>query len=260
MREPGRSAERDIDLMDMEARKKPNLFPASSTGRTLIAACVLTMLVSACATTDVKHAQVKQDAAPVQDMTAKEAAKNCASANDAEGGCGPAGVIEISEAYEVDPEVKDKFNQAIDLLNGEKYQEAIKLLEEVVAKTNKFTAPYIDLGMAYARMGDMKNAEKNLQKAVEINGHHPVALNELGLVYRKTGRYQKARDTYQSILTMYPDFLPARQNLAVLCDIYLQDLSCALNEYEEYLKRVPDDKKMKIWVADVKSRMNGQGH
>ncbi|MEJ2574737.1 MAG: tetratricopeptide repeat protein [Gammaproteobacteria bacterium] len=246
--------------MDMEARKTPNAFPASNRGLTVITACVLTMLVSACATTDVKQAQVKQGAAPVQDVKAKEAAKNCASANDGEGGCGPAGIIEISEPYEVDPEVKDKFNQAINLLNGEKYQEAIKLLEEVVAKTDKFTAPYIDLGMAYARTGDMKNAEKNLEKAVEINSHHPVALNQLGLVYRKTGRYKKAQETYQAILTMYPEFLPARQNLAVLCDIYLQDLSCALNEYEEYLKRVPDDKKMKIWVADVKNRMKRQGH
>jgi hypothetical protein len=56
-------------------------------------------------------------------------------------------------------------------------------------------------------------------------------------------------------LTMYPDFLPGRKNLGVLCDIYLQDLECALQNYEEYLKGVPGDEKVAIWITDVKSRI-----
>ena len=129
------------------------------------------------------------------------------------------------------------------------------LLKAVTGKTSKFSAPYINLGIAYARTGEMDKAEESLKKALEINGRHPVASNELGLVYRKTGRYQEAREIYQSTLKMYPDFLPAIKNLGVLCDIYLQDLNCALEEYEEYLRRIPNDEKVKIWVADVKGRM-----
>lgn len=244
--------------MYMTAKKIDEVAPLSGMRPAIVVICALTLLVSACATSNVKQAQVKQRIAPIQDVKIKEDSKNCASIKDGNGRCAPAGVIEISESYEVAPEIKGEFNKAVELLNEEKYQDAIKLLHEVVGKTDKFTAPYIDLGMAYARTEDMKSAEKYLQKALDINSRHPVALNELGVVYRKTGRYQKARKAYQSVLDMYPDFLPARQNLAVLCDIYLQDLSCALNEYEEYLKRVPNDKKMKIWVADVENRMKGR--
>ena len=78
---------------------------------------------------------------------------------------------------------------------------------------------------------------------------------ELGLVYRKTGRYKEARTLYESLLSMYPDYLPAHKNLGVLCDIYIQDLRCALDQYQAYLDGMPDDEKVKIWVADVKSRM-----
>jgi hypothetical protein len=35
----------------------------------------------------------------------------------------------------------------------------------------------------------------------------------------------------------------------------MRDLECALQQYEEYLKRKPDDETVKIWMADVKSRI-----
>ena len=101
----------------------------------------------------------------------------------------------------------------------------------------------------------MAKAEESLKKALEINARHPAANNELGIVYRKTGQYKKAREHYQITVKAYPEFLPARKNLGVLCDIYMQDLDCALEQYEEYLKRKPNDEKVKIWVVDVKSRL-----
>jgi len=171
------------------------------------------------------------------------------------GRCLPRGVIEITEKFPVKPEVQAKFDEASHLLDEKKYDEAIMLLKGVVGHTEQFSAPFINLGIAYARKEDYKNAEENLVKAREINPKHPVALNELGLIYRKTGRYVEARQLYEEIIKLYPDYLPARKNLAVLCDIYIQDLECALSQYEEYLQGKPDDEKVKIWVADVKTRI-----
>ena len=169
--------------------------------------------------------------------------------------CLPKGVIEFTESNPVDPEVREEFQQAVMLLKEEKYPEAIRLLRAVTGKASKFTGPHINLGIAYARTGEMEKAEESLKKALELNPYHPVANNELGLVYRKTGRYPEARQIYESLLTMYPDYLPVRKNFGVLCDIYTQDLSCAIEQYEAYLEGMPDDEKVKIWVADVKSRM-----
>lgn len=214
--------------------------------------CAFAVFISACATTGGNQPDAKQEITP---QNKQEAQTGCGKEDSGTVKCTPAGVIEISEDYGVDPEVRKNFDKAVTLLNEEKYPEAITLLKGVISKTDKFTAPYINLGIAYSRTGEMEKAEDNFKKALEINNRHPVALNELGLVYRKTGRYEKAREIYQSTLELYPDFLPARKNLGVLCDIYVQDLKCALEEYEAYLKSVPDDKAVKIWVADVKSRM-----
>ena len=218
------------------------------------------LLVTACATTGIEKKPVQKVAtaktcsgAPAAEGQNPQAQGQ--TANQGQGNCLPKGVIEISENFGVDPEVRNEFNQAVALLNAEKYAEAIKLLKAVSGKTSKFSAPYINLGIAYSRTDELEKAEENFKKALEISKDHPVAINELGLIYRKTGRYAEARQLYESLLAMYPDFLPARKNLGVLCDIYIQDLNCALEQYEEYLRGIPEDEKVKIWVADVKSRM-----
>lgn len=249
-------------LRNMEISNKniTNCFLFAGKAIRLCAVVALVVLVNAC----VSSGGEKQQSLPAQKV-AKQNCSNTAAATGqdpksqspavAQGNCLPKGVIEISENFGVDPEIRGEFNQAVILLNQENYPEAIRLLRAVSGKTSKFSAPYINLGIAYARTNELEKAEENFKKALEISQQHPVAQNELGLIYRKTGRYTEARQLYEALLAMYPDFLPARKNLGVLCDIYIQDLNCALEQYEEYLKGIPEDEKVKIWVADVKSRM-----
>ena len=163
--------------------------------------------------------------------------------------------IEITENYSVSEEVREEFGKAVALMKEGEYEEAIQLLRAVTGKTSKFTSPYINLGIAYIATDQLDKAEQSLIKALKLNKTHPAANNEMALVYRKTGRFTEARKLYQEVLTRYPEFLPARRNLGVLCDLYLQDLKCALEQYEHYLNLQPDDKQVQIWVADVKQRM-----
>jgi Flp pilus assembly protein TadD len=113
----------------------------------------------------------------------------------------------------------------------------------------------IDLGIAYHRQGDLDVAEKYLLQALEFNANHPVAHNELGIVYRKTGRFAEAKQQYEAAIAIYPGYHHARRNLAILCDLYLGDLSCALNQYEAYMATVPADAEASMWITDLRNRM-----
>jgi tetratricopeptide (TPR) repeat protein len=155
----------------------------------------------------------------------------------------------------VDSDVQRLFDKAVVSLKQKDYDNAIILLNRVVAREHRLTAPYIDLGMAYRQKGDNKKAEASLMKALDIDLANPVANNELGLLYRSLGRFKDAKKAYTNALTRHPDYLPVVRNLGILCDIYLNDLDCALEQYEKYQKLKPEEKDVKNWIADLKGRM-----
>lgn len=161
----------------------------------------------------------------------------------------------ITEAARVSAEVRADFESAMRLLEQEQYDAGIALLVKVTEAAPQVTTPHIDLAIAYGRVGDLQRAEASIKRALELNPRHPVAHNELGIIYRKTGRFQEARESYEKALALYPRFHVARRNLAVLCDVYLADASCALEHYELYTQLAPDDEAAAMWIADLRNRV-----
>jgi Flp pilus assembly protein TadD len=165
----------------------------------------------------------------------------------------------VTEVVSISGDVRNKYRQALSLIAQEDYEGGIALLLDVVDKVPDATAPLVDLGMAYGQMGSFEKAESTLNDAVRATPDHPVAHNELGIVYRKQGKFARARASYERALEIYPGFHYARRNLAVLCDLYLADLSCALEQYELYQAAVSGDREVDIWISDIRNRVAPDG-
>ncbi len=156
---------------------------------------------------------------------------------------------------DVDSDVELDFKNAILLMQEDKYAQAIPVLNTVIEREKRLPAPYVNIAIAYNKVGDTKAAEENLISALKLEIGHPVANNELGLLYRKKGKFKAARTAYENAIKDHPEYLPAIRNLGVLCDLYMHDFNCALQQFEDYLELKPDDKTVAIWVADVKRRL-----
>ena len=162
----------------------------------------------------------------------------------------------ITEEARIGGDVRADYETALSYLQQGRSDEGIALLEQVAEAAPELSAPRIDLGVAQHRAGDLEAAESSLLRALESNPEQPIAHNELGIIYRKTGRFDEARKSYESALAVYPGFHFARRNLAILCDLYLADLECALENYEAYMKTVPSDEEASMWIADIRYRLD----
>lgn len=155
----------------------------------------------------------------------------------------------------LDSSVRGDFEAALALLERGEYDRAIPLLEAVTERAPKALAPQVNLAIAYSRLERWELAEDRFEQALALNPEHPVVNNEYGIVLRKQGRFSEARALYEKALAAYPQFYPAVKNLGILCDLYMGDLQCALDNYQAYARRVPGDEEVELWVVDLKRRM-----
>lgn len=201
-----------------------------ATGRSTALLATITVLVSACATTEKTRPPARIEIQEEVGFT-------------------------ITEDARIGGAVRADYEEALTYLEQSRHDEGIALLEVVAETAPELSAPRIDLGIAHHRAGNLEAAERNLLLALESNPNQPVAHNELGIVYRKTGRFDEARKSYEAALTIYPGFHYARRNLAILCDLYLADLNCALENYEAYMATVPSDDEASMWISDIRYRL-----
>jgi len=161
----------------------------------------------------------------------------------------------ITETPQMAEASRRDFERAVIMLDKQEYDRAIDLLEKIVAQSTAVTAPYIDLAIAYRRIGKPEKAEEHLKTALRLVPEHPVACNEYGLLYRESGRFAEAREMYEQALARFPNYYPVHRNLGILCDLYLNDTACALDHYEIYSQAMPEDRQVKLWIADLRMRL-----
>ncbi|WP_444946529.1 tetratricopeptide repeat protein [Microbulbifer sp. VTAC004] len=164
------------------------------------------------------------------------------------------GKISDYSSVKVSGSVNRDFERSLEYLAEKRYEPAIELLQSVVEREQRLPAPYINLGIAHYQVGSEKDAETAFLKALELDTKHPVATNELAVLYRKQGRFADARKIYVNALAENPEYLPLIKNLGILCDLYLQDLQCALAQFQQYVQLEPEDQDVSIWLADLKRR------
>jgi len=162
----------------------------------------------------------------------------------------------VPEDVRIASDVRSDYQRAIGLLQRGAMEEGVAALESVVERAPEAVIPRIDLGVALARLGQHGAAEHSLEAALALAPGHPAALNELGIVYRQTGRFEEARASYERALSIHAEYHYAILNLGMLCDLYVEDLACALENYDRYARIVTNDPQVPIWIADVRNRLS----
>lgn len=163
--------------------------------------------------------------------------------------------LQASSVLQSSIESGQAYTQAKQFLAKKNYAAALPLME-IVARSETATAEqFANFGIVLSRSGEYEDALSAFRKAAKQAPNNADVLVEMALVYREQGKFGNARRFYEQALAFSPNHLRANYNLGVLCDLYKEDLDCAINSYRQYLALSgQDDKNVNIWLTDLAKR------
>jgi tetratricopeptide (TPR) repeat protein len=157
------------------------------------------------------------------------------------------------------PPVKDaegKHHYVLALMEKEEWHKAAEELELLTGARPKLAGPWVNLGIVRTMLGDSDAAEIAFKRAVDADAGHAEAWNQLGMLYRRTGRLEEARTAYNAGLQGNPKHSNLHWNLALLHDQYLPDPALALAHYERYQQLTKsDDAQLQQWIVTLREQV-----
>ncbi|MZR61639.1 tetratricopeptide repeat protein [Alcanivorax sp. DP30] len=135
-------------------------------------------------------------------------------------------------------------------------QQALVMFQSLAERYPQLSGPQLNVGLIRMEQKKYPEAEQAFRACLAINDANPYAHNGLGLALREQGKFDESRSHYEEALTLDPKYARAHFNLAVLGELYLQDLPLALAHFRAYQNlQKQADTNVANWIADLENRV-----
>jgi Tfp pilus assembly protein PilF len=114
------------------------------------------------------------------------------------------------------PSPRACFNLGVLLLDSRRDAEAVRAYEDCIRVSPNDAGMYVQLGVAYQRIGERNKAEIAFAKAVELAPGDPLAWSNYANLDAAAGFYADAREKWDKALEIDPAFAPALEGLQKL--------------------------------------------
>ena len=149
-----------------------------------------------------------------------------------------------------------EYQAGIDALNIKDYSAAKDLFSRFATKNPGLSGAYLNLAIIAYRQQAYDEADRLIVHVLEINPRHPRAYHLRALLHQHDGEIRLAEKAYRKAIALNPRYTIAHYNLALLYDIFLQELKPAIEHYSIYLELLDmEDKNTQDWINHLKSSL-----
>jgi tetratricopeptide (TPR) repeat protein len=156
---------------------------------------------------------------------------------------------------EISPEALTMYERAVAAMAAGDSLEAQLRFQEFLLQYPDLPGAHINLAIIYANIRDDAATEASLGDALALDAEHPAALNQLGMLRRRQGRFAEAEAAYLKAVTAHPDYALAHYNLGVLNELYLQRYDVALQHFVSYQTLAGENEQVARWIVDLERRI-----
>jgi tetratricopeptide (TPR) repeat protein len=149
---------------------------------------------------------------------------------------------------------REAFAKALALAHAGNDAAAEEQLASLAHQYPQFCTPLVDLGILYRNDAKLDAAMLAFRRAVGRRPGDARAWTELGVTQRLSGKFKDAEGSYERAIAANPSYAPAYRDRGVLRDLYLNEPTAALSDFEQYRKLTGEDKPVAMWIAELQHR------
>jgi len=145
------------------------------------------------------------------------------------------------------------YTNALAELDKGSAKEAAATLTKIANANPGYFDVWINLATAHYKLKEIDGAKRAITQAHKLQPNSAQVSNIQGLISTEDGRYKEAEQLYLASLKLDPNNASTHYNLALLYDIYYQNLPQAISHYESYLSLSSQkDEETEAWKDELK--------
>jgi tetratricopeptide (TPR) repeat protein len=112
---------------------------------------------------------------------------------------------ESATSYTKDAKAMDDYNTGIEWMKKENLQKAVQYFEKAVKRDEQFAFAWDNIGVCYRKLGKYDEALFAYNKSLEIDPTGITPLHNIPVVYQYQKKYDKALLAYENLQQRYPE-------------------------------------------------------
>ena len=110
--------------------------------------------------------------------------------------------------------ISEEFKNIINLIEKKNYKEAETTLIEIVNEKSDDFYPHHLLGILYSKTGDFNKAKSHYENSLKLNPKNPGIYFDLAMMYKMLNDYDKSIDNFLKAVELNPNIIDAYLNIA----------------------------------------------